>query len=222
MSEMSLRDVRLPRVRMRRVRLPEILVPEFRSGGPRLSDVKIADKTLGQLAGEVSMPDVKIPDVKMPDVKASDIRMPDMKIPDVKLSDIKLGDIKLSDALSAISMPDIRVRDVPDASDMKEILPRREAPSAMPFILVGAMTGILLGLWLATVAPTSNWIRMTAEDMKLKFDRWRAGTADTVGERMDEYLAPSEMDAMPTQSRTDPAAYSGTSSDKTPESTSSY
>jgi hypothetical protein len=168
------------------------------------------------------MPDVKIPDVKMPDVKASDIRMPDMKIPDVKLSDIKLGDIRLSDALSAISMPDIRVRDVPDASDMKEILPRREAPSAMPFILVGAMTGILLGLWLATVAPTSNWIRMTAEDMKLKFDRWRAGTADTVGERMDEYLAPSEMDAMPTQSRTDPAAYSGTSSDKTPESTSSY
>jgi hypothetical protein len=222
MSEMSLRDVRLPRVRMRRVRLPEILIPEIKAGGRRLSDV-ISDEPVGQVAAEVSMPDVKIRDVKMPEVKTPDFKMPDVKIPDVKLSDIKLGDIKLSDALSAISLPDVSIGDLPDASDIKAMLPRRPAPSPMPFILVGAITGILLGLWLATVAPTSSWIRMTADDLRTKFDRWRAGTADAVGDRMDEYLAPpSEMGSTPTRSsRIDTAAFSGTSPDQSPESSSS-
>jgi len=169
---------------MRKVRLPEITIPEISARGRRLSDVKVSDERIGQVAAEVSMPDVKVRDIKMPDVKIPDVRMPDVKIPDVKLSDIKLGDIKLSDALSAISVPDVKIRNLPDTSDVKAMLPRRDAGSPVPFILVGAMTGILLGLWLATVAPTSSWIRMTADDLKIKFDRWRAGTADAVGDRM--------------------------------------
>ena len=189
------------------------------------------------------MPDVKVRDVKLPDVKIPDVRMPDVKIPDVKLSDIKLGDIKLSDALSAISVPDVKIRNLPDTSDVKAMLPRRDAGSPVPFILVGAMTGILLGLWLATVAPTSSWIRMTADDLKIKFDRWRAGTADAVGDRMDEYLAPApEMGTTPktssgvettgvdttpmgstrsNRSTASSAAYTGTSPEESPESTSS-
>ena len=109
----------------------------------------------------------------------------------MKLSDVKLSDIRLSDALSALSLPELKLRDLPDRSDIMARLPQREASSPVPFILVGAMTGILLGLWLATLGPTSDWIRTTADDLRTRFDAWRAGTADAMGQRMDEYVAPT-------------------------------
>jgi len=266
MSEISLPEGRLPTVRMRRVKLPDITIPEIKARGRPLRDVKIPDLKIneartpdvkvsrvkipgidlsdfkapdmqraGQLAAEVNMPDMKVREVKMPDIKLPDVQMPDLKIPDVKL-----GDIKLSDALSAISMPDVKIPTLPDRSDLRGMLPRREAPSPVPFILVGALTGILLGLWLATVAPTSSWIRMTADDLKTRFDRWRAGPADALGDRMDEYLAPAPVPgAMPVDSTgfdmagmDRPAAdrskspsspaFTGTASERIEESTSSH
>jgi hypothetical protein len=85
----------------------------------------------------------------------------------------------------------LKLPDLPDRSDIIARLPQRDAPSPVPFILVGAMTGILLGLWLATLGPTSDWIRTTADDLRNRFDAWRAGTADAMGQRMDEYVAPT-------------------------------
>jgi len=182
MRELSLSDVRPPTVRMREVKMPDIKLPEFKFREVKLSDVK--------------MPDVKVPEVKMPDVqkaaaKVTEVKLPDVKLPDVKLSDVKLSDIRLSDALSALSLPELKLRDLPDRSDIMARLPQREASSPVPFILVGAMTGILLGLWLATLGPTSDWIRTTADDLRTRFDAWRAGTADAMGQRMDEYVAPT-------------------------------
>ena len=177
MREISLPDVRLPAVRMREVKMPDIKLPQFKFRDVKLSDMK--------------MPDVKLPEVKMPDVQKAVTKATEVMMPDVKLSDIKLSDIKVSDALSALSLPELKLPDLPDRSDIIARLPQRDAPSPVPFILVGAMTGILLGLWLATLAPTSDWIRTTADDLRTRFDAWRAGTADAMGQRMDEYVAPT-------------------------------
>src|SRR5947208_14686583 len=61
----------------------------------------------------------------------------------------------------------------------------------MPLINVSAMHGFLICLWHATLGPTSDWIRTHAADLRSRFEAWPAGTADAMGQRMDEYVAPT-------------------------------
>lgn len=109
--------------------------------------------------------------------------MPEIKVPEVKLHlktpDVKFGDVKLPEGLRDMTREDIQkavgdIRlpkvDLPTAAsigkELEKALPRRPGPSPLPFVFLGMLGGLFVGLLLATAPATAPRINALVEDLR--------------------------------------------------------
>jgi hypothetical protein len=115
--------------------------------------------------------------------------MPDISLPEVHLRDFKLPeslrDMNREDIQRA--MPDVRLPkiDLPRRSDVsKELakasrdidkaLPRRAAPSPLPFVFFGMLAGLFIGWFLASSTVTGPKIGGAVDEVRGRVAKWRA------------------------------------------------
>jgi len=124
----------------------------------------------------------------MPDISLPEVHLPDFKLPE-GLRDMNREDIQKA-------MPDVRLPkfDLPKRSDIsKELakagrdidkaIPRRAAPSPLPFVIFGMLAGLFIGWFLASSTVTGPRIGGAVDEVRGRVAKWRAnGSGDD-----DEY-----------------------------------
>jgi hypothetical protein len=119
----------------------------------------------------------------MPDISLPEVHLPDFRLPE-GLRDMNREDIQKA-------MPDVRLPkiDLPKRSDIsKELakagrdidkaLPRRPAPSPLPFVFFGMIAGLFIGWFLASSTVTGPRIGGVVDEVRGRVAKWRAGDAD--------------------------------------------
>lgn len=163
---------------------------------------------------DISLPEVRLPEIKLPeslrDMNREDIQkaMPDVRLPKIELP--KRADIakELSKAGREIEKAGREAgREIEKAGrDLDKALPRRPAPSPLPFVFFGLLAGLFIGWFLASSTVTGPRINGIVGDVRGRVDRWRKESAkDTT----DEFDATSSTypDALRTPMTSEP--YSG-------------
>ena len=124
---------------------------------------------------DISFPEVHLPDFKLPeglrDMNREDIQK---AIPDVHLPKIDLP------RRSTISKELARAgKEIEKAGrDVDKALPRRSAPSPLPFVVFGLLAGLFIGWFLASSTVTGPRIGGLVDDVRVRVDRWRRNEGD--------------------------------------------
>jgi hypothetical protein len=157
----------------------------------------------------------------MPDISLPEVRLPQLRLPD-SLRDMNREDIQK--AMADVQLPKV---DLPKRSevskelakagkglekagkDIDRMLPRRAAPSPLPFVIFGMLAGLFIGWFLASSTTTGPRIGGLVEDARTRVDRWRKERMTDVGEDM-ETTASTYPDALRT---TASGSYSGAPTD---------
>ncbi|TMC63931.1 MAG: hypothetical protein E6J17_04295 [Chloroflexi bacterium] len=118
----------------------------------------------------------------MPDISLPEVHLPDFKLPE-GLRDMNREDIQKA-------MPDVRLPkiDLPKRSEIsKELakasrevdkaLPRRSAPSPLPFVFFGMLAGLFIGWFLASSTVTGPRIGGAVDEVRGRVAKWRASDA---------------------------------------------
>ena len=133
---------------------------------------------------DISFPDVHLPDLKLPqglrDMNREDIQksMPDVKMPDVKMPKIDLPKSKdISRELAKATNKATKQLEKA-GRDIEKNLPRRSAPSPLPFVIFGMLSGLVVGWLLASSPTTGPRISSLVDDVKSRIDRWRSAAMD--------------------------------------------
>jgi hypothetical protein len=115
---------------------------------------------------DISLPEVHLPDFKLPeglrDMNREDIQkaMPDVRLPKI---DLKRSDIsKMSKELAKAGR------------EVDKALPRRPAPSPLPFVLFGMLAGLFIGWFLASSTVTGPRIGGAVDEVRGRVAKWRA------------------------------------------------
>lgn len=123
----------------------------------------------------------------MPDISFPEVHLPDFKLPE-GLRDMNREDIQK--AMSDVRLPKI---DLPRRSDIskelaKELakagrdidkaLPRRAAPSPLPFVFFGMLAGLFIGWFLASSTVTGPRIGGAVDEVRGRVAKWRENTAN--------------------------------------------
>ena len=124
---------------------------------------------------DISFPEVHLPDLKLPqglrDMNREDIQkaMPDVKMPKIDLpkgSDISRELAKATKELEKAGR------------NIEKNLPRRSAPSPLPFVIFGMLSGLVVGWLLASSPTTGPRISSLVDEVKSRVDRWRSAAMD--------------------------------------------
>ena len=118
----------------------------------------------------------------MPDISLPEVHLPEFRLPE-GLRDMNREDIQKA-------MPDVRLPkiDLPRRSEVsKEIskaarevdkaLPRRSAPSPLPFVFFGMLAGLFIGWFLASSTVTGPRIGGAVDEVRGRVAKWRASDA---------------------------------------------
>jgi hypothetical protein len=120
---------------------------------------------------DISLPEVRLPDFKLPeglrDVSREDIQksMPDVKLPKIDLPKRKDISRELAKATKELEKA---------GRDLEKNLPRRPAPSPLPFVIFGMLSGLVVGWLLASSPTTGPRISSLVDELKGRVDRWRS------------------------------------------------
>jgi hypothetical protein len=119
----------------------------------------------------------------MPDISLPEVHLPDFKLPE-GLRDMNREDIQRA-------MPDVRLPrfELPKRSAItkelakagKEIdnaLPRRAAPSPLPFVFFGMLAGLFIGWFLASSTVTGPRIGGVVDEVRGRVARWRSSSTE--------------------------------------------
>jgi hypothetical protein len=121
----------------------------------------------------------------MPDITLPEVRLPSIRLPE-GLRDMNKEDIQK--AMSDVQLPKIDLpkrsevaKELAKASkglekagkDIDKMIPRRAAPSPLPFVIFGMLAGLFVGWFLASSSVTGPKIGALAEDVRGRVDRWR-------------------------------------------------
>jgi hypothetical protein len=127
---------------------------------------------------DISLPEVHLPDFKLPeglrDMNREDIQraMPDVRLPKI---DLKRSDISKELAKAG--------------RDIDKALPRRSAPSPLPFVFFGMLAGLFIGWFLASSTVTGPRIGGAVDEVRGRVAKWRASDGTNDGTNDDEYDA---------------------------------
>jgi hypothetical protein len=153
---------------------------------------------------DISFPDVRLPQLRLPDslrdMNREDIQkaMPDVQLPKVDLP--KRSDVSKELAKAGKGLEKA-------GKDIDKLLPRRPAPSPLPFVIFGMLAGLFIGWFLASSNVTGPKIGGLVEDARTRVDRWRKDRMTDMGEDVDTTTYP---DALRT---TASGSYSGVAAD---------
>jgi hypothetical protein len=117
---------------------------------------------------DISLPEVRLPDFKLPeglrDMNREDIQkaMPDVRLPKLEL-------LKRSDVSKELAKA---------SRDLEKTLPRRAAPSPLPFVFFGMLAGLFIGWFLASSAVTGPRIGGVVDEVRGRVAKWRASDAE--------------------------------------------
>ena len=125
----------------------------------------------------------------------SDVRLPKIDLP--KRSDISKELAKAGKGLEKAG------------KDIDKMLPRRAAPSPLPFVIFGMLAGLFIGWFLASSNVTGPKIGGLVEDARTRVDRWRKDRMTEMGEDIDA-TSSTYPDALRT---TASGSYSGSATD---------
>jgi hypothetical protein len=121
---------------------------------------------------DISFPDVKLPDIKLPeglrDMTREDIQK---AVPEVRFPRFSMP--RRSDVSKQLAKAGKEIEKAGKGIDVA--LPRRSAPSPVPFVLVGIVAGLVAGVLLATSSATGPRIGALADELRARIDRWRTG-----------------------------------------------
>ena len=124
---------------------------------------------------DISFPEVHLPDLKLPqglrDMNREDIQrsMPDVKVPDVKMPKVDLPTRKDLTRELAKATKELEKA----GRDIEKKLPRRSAPSPLPFVIFGVLSGLVVGWLLASSPTTGPRISSLVDEVRSRVDRWR-------------------------------------------------
>jgi hypothetical protein len=134
---------------------------------------------------DISLPEVHLPEFKLPeglrDMNREDIQK---AMPDVRLPKIELPRRNLSKELAKAGKEIEKV-----GRDLDKALPRREAPSPLPFVFFGLLAGLFIGWFLASSTVAGPRIGGLVDEVRGRVARWRS--SDTTD-------AEDEFDSQPT------------------------
>ena len=145
----------------------------------------------------------------MPDISFPEVHLPDLKLPQ-GLRDMNREDIQksMSDRNAGRQVAEDRPAEVQDISrelakatkqlekagrDIEKNLPRRSAPSPLPFVIFGMLSGLVVGWLLASSPTTGPRISSLVDELKSRVDRWRSAAMD--GAKVGSESAASRDDA---------------------------
>jgi hypothetical protein len=133
---------------------------------------------------DISLPEVHLPEFKLPeglrDMNREDIQkaMPDVRLPKIALPRRGAVSKELSKELAKAG------KELEKASrDVEKVLPRRAAPSPLPFVFFGMLAGLFIGWFLASSTVTGPRIGGVVDEVRGRVARWRS----TSTEVEDEY-----------------------------------
>jgi hypothetical protein len=126
----------------------------------------------------------------MPDISLPEVRLPDFRLPE-GLRDMNREDIQK--AMPDVRMPRFELPKRSDVSkelakasrDLDKALPRRAAPSPLPFVFFGMLAGLFIGWFLASSTVTGPRIGSAVDEVRGRVAKWR--TSDSGMD--DEYDA---------------------------------
>jgi hypothetical protein len=119
---------------------------------------------------DISLPEVRLPDFRLPeglrDMNREDIQraMPDVRLPKLELPRRSIVSKELAKA----------------GKEIDKSLPRREAPSPLPFVFFGLLAGLFIGWFLATSTVAGPRIGGIVGEARSRVMRWR--TSETSDE----------------------------------------
>ena len=119
---------------------------------------------------DISLPEVHLPDFKLPE-SLREMNREDIQkaMPDVRLPKIELPRRNLSKELARAG------REIEKAGrDLDKVLPRRAAPSPLPFVFFGMLAGLFIGWFLASSTVTGPRIGGAFDELRGRVSRWRS------------------------------------------------
>jgi hypothetical protein len=135
------------------------------------------------------MPDITLPEVRLPQIRLPE-GLRDMNKEDIQkaMSDVQLPKIDLpkrSDVAKELAKASKGLEKA--GKDIDKMIPRRSAPSPLPFVFFGMLAGLFLGWFLASSSTTGPKIGALAEDVRSRVDRWRKerGTSTDISDEFD-------------------------------------
>jgi hypothetical protein len=121
---------------------------------------------------EISFPDVRLPDIKLPeglrDMNRDDIQK---AVPEVRFPRFSMP--RRSDVSKQLAKAGKEIEKAGKGLD--DALPKRSAPSPVPFVLFGIVAGLVVGVLLATSSATGPRIGGLIDELRGRIDRWRTG-----------------------------------------------
>ncbi|MFL5679070.1 MAG: hypothetical protein ACJ77B_00545 [Chloroflexota bacterium] len=122
---------------------------------------------------DISFPEVRLPEFKLPEglreMNREDIQkaIPEVHLPSITLP--KRGDVSKELAKAA--------KEIDKAGkELDKALPRRAAPSPIPFVVLGVLAGLFAGWFLATSPTTAPRIGSLMDGLRARIDSWRNGS----------------------------------------------
>ena len=133
------------------------------------------------------MPDITLPEVRLPSIRLPE-GLRDMNKEDIQkaVSDVQLPKIDLpkrSDVAKELAKASKGLEKA--GKDIDKMIPRRAAPSPLPFVIFGMLAGLFVGWFLASSSVTGPKIGALAEDVRGRVDRWRKERGTDTGEDFD-------------------------------------
>ena len=115
---------------------------------------------------DISLPEVHLPEFRLPeglrDMNREDIQkaMPDVRLPKI---DLRRSDISKELAKAG--------------REIDKGVPRRAAPSPLPFVFFGMLAGLFIGWFLASSAVTGPRIGGAVDEVRGRVAKWRSSDA---------------------------------------------
>ena len=150
------------------------------------------------------MPDISLPEVRLRDKLPEGLR--DMSREDIQkaMPEMRLPRLELPRRSGVSKEVAKAVKDLEKAGrDLDKALPRRPAPSPLPFVFFGMLAGLFIGWFLASSAATGPRIGGIVDEFRGRVTRWRGSDGST-----DDYdTQPAAFpDALRAPERRDPFA----------------
>lgn len=131
---------------------------------------------------DISLPEVRLPELKLPEglreVNREDIQkaMPDVRLPKIELP-------RRQDIARELSKAGKEIEKA--GRELDKALPRRPAPSPLPFVFFGMLAGLFIGWFLASSTVTGPRISGLVGDVRGRVDRWRKETTKGTEDEFD-------------------------------------